>query len=108
MKKIYSTIMMLAMMVATLCLTNCGGDDDDENGGGSFKSSTFTITYDGVDKEVENVNWLNPLYGNARLKKGNYFCFENYPLGRGQIHIIFPFNQYGENVPPSFFRGRIQ
>ena len=30
MKKVYSTIMMLAMMVAALSFTACGGDDDDE------------------------------------------------------------------------------
>ena len=30
MKKFYSTIMMLAMMVAALSFTACGGDDDDE------------------------------------------------------------------------------
>ena len=33
MKKIYSKIMMLAMMVAALGLTACGGDDDGDNGG---------------------------------------------------------------------------
>ena len=31
MKKLYSTIMMLAMMVAALSLTACGSDDDDDN-----------------------------------------------------------------------------
>ena len=36
MKKLYSTIMMLAMMVAALSLTACGGDDD-ENGGSNLK-----------------------------------------------------------------------
>jgi major membrane immunogen (membrane-anchored lipoprotein) len=30
MKKLYSTIMMLAMMVATLSLTACGGSDENE------------------------------------------------------------------------------
>lgn len=35
MKKPYSTIMMLAMMVAALGGTACGGDgDDDDKGGG--------------------------------------------------------------------------
>ena len=35
MRKLYSTIMMLAMMVAALSFTACGGDDDDvDNGGG--------------------------------------------------------------------------
>jgi major membrane immunogen (membrane-anchored lipoprotein) len=31
MKKLYSTIMMVAMMVAALSLTACGSDDDDDN-----------------------------------------------------------------------------
>lgn len=30
MKKLYSTIMMLAMMIAALSLTACGGDDTDD------------------------------------------------------------------------------
>ena len=35
MKKVYSTITMLAMMVAALSFTACGGDDDEvDNGGG--------------------------------------------------------------------------
>ena len=41
MKKIYSTIMMLAMMVAALGVTACDSDDDNENNGGK------TITIDG-------------------------------------------------------------
>ena len=32
MKKVYSTVMVLAMMVAALSLTACGGDDDVDNG----------------------------------------------------------------------------
>ena len=35
MKKLYSTIMLLAMMVAALCLTACGGNDEDDGGGNS-------------------------------------------------------------------------
>ena len=31
MKKIYSTIMMLAMMVAALGMTACSSDDDNDN-----------------------------------------------------------------------------
>ena len=34
MKKLYSTVMMLAMMVAALSFTACGGDDEVDNGGG--------------------------------------------------------------------------
>ena len=103
MKKLYSTIMMLAMMVAAFSLTACGGDDDDETGGGGSASS-FSITYDGENNYVEDVEWLNPHYGNGGYNKGNYFCLESYPLGNGQIHIIFPYSQYGMNVPPSYFQ----
>ena len=34
MKKVYSTFMLLAMMVAALGLISCGGDDGDESTGG--------------------------------------------------------------------------
>ena len=60
MKKLYSTIMMLAMMVAALSLTACGGDDDEENGGdggGGSASSTFTITIDGNKREMSQEVW---------------------------------------------------
>lgn len=40
MKKLYPTIMLLAMMVAALSLTACGGDDGgDGNGGGGTNSN---------------------------------------------------------------------
>ena len=45
MKKLYSTIMMLAMMVAALGLTACGGDEDEENGGSSPSSLVGTWQY---------------------------------------------------------------
>lgn len=54
MKKIYSTIMLLAMMVAALSLSACGGEDKDDNGGGGdggSSSATFTITIDGNKHE---------------------------------------------------------
>ena len=103
MKKIYSMMTMLAMMVAALSFTSCGGGDDDEINGGSAPSSSFSITYDGKKTDVELTEWINPIFGNGGSKKGNYFCFDNYPLGKGQIHIIFPYSQYGENVQPSHF-----
>lgn len=37
MKKLYSTIMMLALMVAALGFTACGGGDDEQNGGQKLK-----------------------------------------------------------------------
>ena len=102
MKKFYSTIMMLAMMVAALCGAACSSSDDDETGGGG-SSSSFSITYDGTKNDVENVKWLNPLFGNGGYSDGNYFCLNNYPLDGGQIHIVFPYSQYGQNLPPSYF-----
>lgn len=36
MKKLYSTITMLAMMVAALSLTACGGSDDEDGVGTSI------------------------------------------------------------------------
>jgi hypothetical protein len=49
MKKIYSIMVMLAMMVAALSLSACGGDDDDNggNGGGGNTSNYLEVTIDG-------------------------------------------------------------
>ena len=47
MKKLYSMIMMLAMMVAALSLTACGGDDD-EGGGYDFKQDYDVLQINGV------------------------------------------------------------
>ena len=45
MNKIFSTLMMLAMMVAALSFTACGGDDDeDEFGDTSFLIGTWSVT----------------------------------------------------------------
>lgn len=45
MKKVYSTITVLAMIVAALSFTSCGGDDDDE--GGTSPSGSKTLVIDG-------------------------------------------------------------
>jgi len=52
MKKLYSSIMLLAMMVAALSLTACGGDDKDDDigggdGGGFGSSNYLEVTIDG-------------------------------------------------------------
>lgn len=47
MKKIYSTMVMLAMMVAALSFTACGGDDDDNNNNLS-RTPYETILIDGA------------------------------------------------------------
>lgn len=55
MKKLYSTILVLATMVAALSLTACGGDDEDDDFGGVDAPSSyeFAITYDGETREYE-------------------------------------------------------
>lgn len=61
MKKLYSTIMLLAMMVAALSLTACGGDDDDsDDGGGSLSSQDYLeVTIDGTKhKQVFNLPFV--------------------------------------------------
>ena len=60
MKKLYSTIMMLAMMVAELSFTACGDDDDDEVGGShpSFLVGTWSFVYAegwGMETDDEDV-----------------------------------------------------
>ena len=47
MKQIYSTIMMLALMVAALSFTACGGDDDDDDLG--LKVDYDVLQINGVD-----------------------------------------------------------
>ena len=60
MKKIYSTFMMLAMMVAALSFTACGSDDDENENGSSALIGTWEIVqsvhYYGNESEVENDN----------------------------------------------------
>ncbi len=76
----------------------------DDDGNYTDSTSSFSITYDGERNDVEDVEWLNPHFGNGGYNKGNYFCLESYPLGNGQIHIIFPYSLYGKNVQPSYFQ----
>ena len=113
MKKLYSTIMMLARMVAALSLTACGGDDEDEisgDGGGSSASSTFTIIYVEGGEQVfthDNdiaIQSLGAVFGNLKRgdsPRGSYFSMM---IGmHGYFHIIFPRQKYGEDLAPSYF-----
>jgi len=60
MKKYYSVLVMLAMMVAALSFTACGGSDDEEDGGGNASSSgligswELVSTTDYYNGQVEN------------------------------------------------------
>lgn len=112
MKKLYSTIMLLAMMVAALGLTACGGDDEDEIGGdgGGSASSTFTIIYDDGGEQVFThdsdiaIQSLGAEFGNLERHdspRGSYF---DMIIGtKGNFYIIFPRQQYGEDLAPSYF-----
>ena len=56
MKKLYSTIMMLAMMVAALSFTACSKSDDDEfGGGGDDENQYFQITING--ETINDERW---------------------------------------------------
>ena len=48
MKKLYSGIMMLAMMVAALSFTACGSDDGGNGGGNNPPTGGKTLSYDGT------------------------------------------------------------
>lgn len=113
MKKLYSTIMMLAMVVAASSLTACGGSDDDEiggDGGGSSTSSTFTIIYDDGGEQVFThdsdiaIQSLCAEFGNLERydsPRGSYFYMM---IGtKGDFYIIFPRQQYGEDLASSYF-----
>ena len=58
MKKVYSTITMLSMMVAALSFTACGGDDDDvDNGGGDVSIvGVWECTYFDFDSDYPGIN----------------------------------------------------
>lgn len=60
MKKLYSTIMMLAMMVTALGLTACGGDDEEDDAGGT-SSSSLVGTWD-VVRSVYYLEGQEPIY----------------------------------------------
>ena len=49
MKKLYSTIMMLALMVAALGLTACGGDDSEDEHVFNLKMDYDVLQINGVD-----------------------------------------------------------
>lgn len=113
MKKLYSGIMLLAMMVAAFSLTACGGDDEDDDigGGGGVSSSTFTIvlTYPNGNEETytyENeyeIESLGAELENLKLferTSGSYFSIM---FLRGSLYIVFPSSKYGKDLDASYF-----
>jgi len=72
MKKIYSTLTMLAMMVAALSFTACGGDDDEiDNGGDASIVGTWECTYYdfGTDHQIN--------LDDSDLDIGDRICFKS-------------------------------
>ena len=72
MKKVYSTVMMLAMMVAALSFTACGDDDDVDNGSGDASIVG--------EWECTNMNYdedLSGLYVESRINIGDRVRFQS-------------------------------
>lgn len=93
MKKVYSTFLALATIVAALGLTACGGDDEDDDFGGSGKKtkSTITVTKDNDDVyySISIFDWTSEddLINGYLTDRGQIFCymsrktaFDNYNL----------------------------
>ena len=73
MKKVYSTVMMLALMVAALSFTACGGDDDEvDNGSGDVSIvGEWECTNLDFDKN------LSGLYVESRINIGDRVRFQS-------------------------------
>ena len=91
MKKLYSTIMLLAMMVAALSLTACGGDDEEEGGGGGSiptSSSTFKmVSSKGGEYYIENIEGysIGRNMGNLSAYRGEIWCYLR-PNKKDEVH----------------------
>ena len=71
MRKIYSTVMMLAMMVAALSFTACGGDDDEiDNGGDASIVGMWECTYFNSDTDYSEM-FESTIYVGTRI------CFQS-------------------------------
>ena len=86
MKKLYSTFMMLAMMVAALNLTACGSDDDDGNndGGGSGSTTSLTIVKSNGEKYISlgSLEWASEYNVNGNLTdNASIYCLMTYEKG---------------------------
>ena len=102
MKKVYSTIMMLAMMVVALSFTACGSSsDDDEIDGGGGSNAMFTITVDGNPHEYnsEYLEWMS-LMGTWESYNSATFLKIDVPSLHDEFRFYYPSN----TNPSSFFK----
>lgn len=68
MKKLYSTIMMLAMMVATFSFTACGGKQKDNNNGNATKVITAGDDTDNSEQDIEFIKeWYDYVLGKKEI-----------------------------------------
>ena len=72
MRKVYSTVLMLAMMVAALSLTACGGDDDVDNG---KVDSTIVGEWECTNLDFDKN--LSGLYVESRINIGDRVRFQS-------------------------------
>ena len=100
MKKFYSTVLMLAMVVAALSLTACSSSDDDEEGGGS-SNAAFSITVDGNLHEYDSdyLNWMS-LMGTWESYSSATFLKIDVPSLHDEFRFYYPSN----TNPSSFFK----
>ena len=89
MKKVYSTIMMLTMIVAALSFTACGGDDDDvDNGGGEASIvGVWECTYFELDSDYPEP------FDNAGMQIGDRVRFKS--DGTYETDYVSGYNETG-------------
>lgn len=99
MKKLYSTMLMLAMMVAALGLTACSSSDDEEGSGSS--NAAFSITVDGNLHEYnsEYLEWMS-LMGTWESYNSATFLKIDVPSLHDEFRFYYPSN----TNPSSFFK----
>lgn len=72
MKKLYSTVMMLAMMVAALSFTACGGDDDEVDNGKSEATIVGMWECTNFDSDTDY-----PEMFESTINVGTRICFQS-------------------------------
>ena len=112
MKQIYSTLMMLAMMVAALSFTACGGDDDEDEDESKNSRDYLTLIKSNGEKyySLTGIDWMNEedyaVYGYL-TKRGHIFCFmckEN-TSNTSYLHIMLPKDMSISDFPTGYDLG---
>lgn len=102
MKKVYSILMMLAIMVIAWSLAACSsGSDDEEIGGGGGSNAAFTITIDGTPHEYNSdyLEWMS-LMGTWESYSSATFLKIDVPSLSDEFRFYYPSN----TNPSSYFK----